>query len=175
MFTAPRKTQDGRYYVKPNDLIIIQLNGVKLFSKYPDSPTLTIEVGDCAKINEIDAQVLEQAKLNSEAWFQRVVAEKTLEAAYTKSTTDGVLNVSKVKQARVFRDKEETDGSELVEGTVCDVVLEFSGVSFTKTKFSPVWKLVQVRTKSPPKKKYADYLFADPDPEPEPELSDDDI
>lgn len=175
MFTEPKKTQDGRYYVKPVDVTLLQLNGVKLFSKYPDSPTLTIDVGDCQKIHEIDAQVLEQAKLNSVAWFQREVPEKTLEAAYSKSTTDGYLNVSKVKQARVFRDKDETDGSELVEGTVCDVVLEFSGVSFTKTKFSPVWKLVQVRTKSPPKKKYAEYLFADADPEPEPELSDDDI
>ena len=55
---------------------------------------------------------------------------------------------------------------------VCDVMLEFTGISFTKKTFSPVWRIIQSRLKVAPKKKYhEEYLFQD-----EPvELSDEDL
>jgi hypothetical protein len=51
-------------------------------------------------------------------------------------------------------------------------MLEFTGISFTKKTFSPVWRIIQSRLKAVPKKKYhEEYLFQD-----EPvELSDEDL
>jgi hypothetical protein len=165
-FTEPKKTPDGRYYVKALEPRLVQLNKVNLLSKYSDGDSLTIGLSEShqEKIFAIDSENIAAAKQNSELWFQRVVAEKTLEAAYTKSFSDGVMNVSKSKQAKVFTDKMAVDGSELTESSVGDVVLEFSGITFTKTKFAPVWRLLQTRTLTPPKKKYDEYLFQDDEP-----------
>jgi hypothetical protein len=110
---------------------------------------------------------------NTEAWFSRVVADKTLEAAYTKSTSAGVMNATKPAYHKVYRNREVVTDECLVDGSVCDAVLELSGVSFTKKTFSPVWKIVQTRIKEPPKKKYhEEYLFQDDEPA---EVSDDDL
>jgi len=171
MFGVPKKSQDGRYYVRPNEKKFVQVNGVTLLSVTHDSVTLS--VGDAQGVNEVDALILGAAKENCELWFSRVVADKTLEAAYTKSSSDGVMNVSKPAYHKVYRVKEVVGDDALVEGSVCDVVLELSGVSFTKKTFSPVWRIVQTRLKAPPKKKYhEEYLFQDDEPV---EVSDDDL
>lgn len=164
-FTEPKKTADGRYYVKALEPRLIQLNRVTLLTRYSDGGSVTIGLSDThqEKISKVDSDNIEEAKRNSEAWFRRVLADKTLEAAYTKSFSDGSMNVSKSKQARVFLDKTSVDGSELQESCVADVVIEFSGITFTKTKFAPVWKLVQTRTTTPVVKKYDNYLFQDDD------------
>jgi len=161
MFSQPKKTQDGRYYVKPSDPKLVQLNGVTIVSISQD--TVTLSLGDAAQeiVAGVDTGNLDAAKVNCESWFQRVVQDKTIEAAYVKSFTDGVMNVTKPSFHKVYRGKDLVD-EQPVEGTVCDVVLEFSGISFTKKAFSPVWKLIQTRLKTLPKKKYhEDYLFQD--------------
>jgi hypothetical protein len=172
MFTVPKKTQDGRYYVKSVEKKFVQLNGVRIVSASQDSVTLSLE--DTGPVSDVDALILSSAKENSELWFQRVVAEKTLEAAYTKSFSDkSVMNVTKPAYHKVYQKREIVGDEALVEGTVCDVVLELSGVSFTKKTFGPVWKIVQTRLKELPKKKYhEEYLFQDTAEE---ELSDDDL
>lgn len=172
MFSQPKKTQDGRYYVKPVEPKLVQLNSVKIVSVSQD--TITLALGDEAQqaISAIDASNLEAAKVNSESWFSRVVQDKTLEAAYGKSFTDGVMNVTKPVIYRVYRGKEITD-DQPVEGDVCDVVVEFGGISFTKKTFGPVWKILQTRLKVLPKKKYhEEYLFQDDEVV---EASDDDL
>ena len=174
-FTQPKKTPDGRYYVRPTEQIIVQLNGVKLATNYTESESVTLVLDDShqAKISAIDSSNLDAAKANCEAWFQRQVADKTLDAAYTKSFSGGTMNVSKPVYSKVYRDKEVITGEDLTEGVQCDVVLEFSGVWFTKKAFAPSWKIVQTRVKSPPKKKYhEEYLFQDEDPV---DVSDDDF
>ena len=167
MFSEPKKTADGRYYVKALEPKLVQLNKVILLTKYSDNSSVTIGLSDIhqEKISKVDADNIEEAKRNSESWFRRAVADKTLEAAYTKSFSDGSMNVSKAKQAKVFVDKTSVDGSDLMESTVADIVIEFSGITFTKTKFAPVWKLIQTRTITPVVKKYDNYLFQDDDEE----------
>jgi hypothetical protein len=174
MFGVPKKTQDGRYYVKPNEKKLVQLNGVKVVSVSQDSMTLSLDEACQKSLSDVDALVLSSAKENCELWFSRVVAEKTLETAYTKSFSDGTMNVSKSAHHKVYRVREVVGEEELVEGTVCDVILELSGISFTKKTYSPVWKIVQTRLKELPKKKYhEEYLFQDD--EPVEEVSDDDL
>jgi hypothetical protein len=166
MFTIPKKTQDGRYYVKPVEKKIVQLNGVKIISFQDSTLTLSINESSQKIVSEVDSYILASAKENSELWFQRVVAEKTLEAAYSKSFTDtGVINVTKPGYHKVYKSREIVGDENLVEGTTCDVVLELSGVSFTKKTFGPVWKIIQTRLKDEPKKKYhEEYLFQDTTP-----------
>jgi hypothetical protein len=171
MFGVPKKTQDGRYYVKPNDKKLVQLNGVKIVSVSQDSATLALDDAAQKAVSDVDALVLSCAKENCELWFSRVVADKTLEAAYTRSFSSGTMNVTKPAYHKVYRVREVVSEEELVEGAVCDAVLELSGISFTKKTYSPVWKIVQTRLKEPPKKKYhEEYLFQDDE-----HVSDDDL
>jgi hypothetical protein len=171
MFGVPKKTQDGRYYVKPNEKKFVQLNNVAVVSLSQDS--ITLSVGEAPAVADVDALVLASARENSELWFSRVVADKTLEAAYVKSASDGVMNVAKPAYHKVYRNRELESGDALCDGLSCDVVLELSGVSFTKKTFNPVWRLVQTRIKDAPKKKYhEEYLFQDDEPA---EVSDDDL
>ena len=179
MFSLPKKTQDGRYYVKPLEQKTVQLNNVSVVSSSQDGVTLSLSEASQGLVSDVDALILNSAKENCESWFSRVVAEKTLEAAYSKSFSDGgVMNVTKPTYHRVYRSKELVSDGELVEGVVCDVVLELSGVSFTKKTFNPIWKLVQTRLKVVivPKKKYhEDYLFQDEEHVAVEEVSDDDL
>ena len=174
MFSSPKKTQDGRYYVKVLEQKLVQLNNIKIVSSNSsqESVTLTLSDDTQAVISAIDTCNLEAAKVNQESWFNRQVADKTLEAAYIKSFSDGIMNVTKGKGYRVYRGKDLTDDV-LSEGDVCDVMLEFTGISFTKKTFGPVWRIIQTRLKVAPKKKYHDeYLFQDDEPV---ELSDEDL
>ena len=177
MFSIPKKTQDGRYYVKPVDTKTVQLNNVTVVSVSQDSVTLTLDEKSQELVSSVDALVLNSAKENCESWFSRVVAEKTLEAAYSKSfSSGGVMNVTKPVYHKVYRGRESIEES--IEEATCDVVLELSGVSFTKKTFSPVWKILQTRLKVVvvPKKKYhEDYLFQDEEVQAVEEVSDDDL
>jgi len=161
MFSQPKKTQDGRYYVKPVEPKLVQLNGVKIVSISQDNVTLSLNQGAQDIISAIDVSNIEAAKVNCESWFLRTIQEKTIEAAYVKSFTDGVMNISKPTFHRVYRGKELVE-DQPVDGDVCDVVIDFSGISFSKKTFTPVWKIIQTRLKVPPKKKYhEEYLFQD--------------
>ena len=161
MFSQPKKTQDGRYYVKPVEPKLVQLNGVKIVSISQDNVTLSLNQGAQDIISAIDASNIEAAKVNCESWFLRTIQEKTIEAAYVKSFTDSVMNISKPALHRVYRGKELVE-DQPVDGDVCDVVIDFSGISFSKKTFTPVWKIIQTRLKVPPKKKYhEEYLFQD--------------
>lgn len=176
MFSIPKKTQDGRYYVKPVEQKTVQLNNVSIISSSQDGVTLSLDEASQRLVGDVDALILTSAKENCESWFSRVVAEKTLEAAYSKSFSDGgVMNVTKPVYHRVYRNRELVGEGDITDGTVCDVVLELTGISFTKKTFNPVWKIVQTRLKVvivPRKKYHEDYLFQDDAVE---EVSDDDL
>ena len=163
MFSIPKKTVDGRYYVKTLEKKLVQLNGVKLVSTLQgDAITFTLDALSQEKVAEVDAVIIAAAKENCESWFQRQVADKTLETAYVKPSE--TMNVSSVPSAKVYCSKEAVDPASVLEGSVCDIVLEFSGVWFAKKTYGPTWKLVQTRVRPPPKKKvYDEYLFQDDD------------
>lgn len=168
MFSAPKKTADGRYYAKPTERVMMQVNNVRISGKFSESDTVTMEIADCTKISEVDSSVIQAAKENSELWFGKVLPDKTLEAAYTGSVVNGVMNVDKVFHkgeclCRTFAaDKTFMDPELIEDGTLCDVYMEFAGLYFMKKTYSPVWKLVQVKVRPGAKKKYTDEcLFQD--------------
>ena len=168
-YGQPRQANDGRYFLKVNKTI--QLDNVTLDTSFSESNDLTFTLPPKAQeqIKHVDSQNLVAAKENCSVWFKKELSDKTLNAAYTDSLKDdGTMNVTKasVKSqivTKVFNfDKSLMGGgdSDVQEGTKCDVIFEFSGIWFSKKTFGPMWKIVQLRLKSPPSKKYSDeYLF----------------
>ena len=175
-YGTPKKLQDGRYYVKVSQCMI-QLNKVKLLTKFDESGDVTLELKTQShdKILEVDSQIIAASKVNSQAWFGKVLADQTLEAAYTKSIQGLTMNTSKAKLTKIFaHDKTPVEPGCVESGVTCDIMLELAGIWFLKKTFGPIWRIVQVRLLAPPKKLYSDeYLFQDDEPDAEADADDD--
>ena len=186
-YGTPKKIPDGRYYLKVTDAdggrVMVQLNKIRLLTTFTESDDVTLELNSAAsaKISEIDTQNIIAAKANCQEWFGKSLADQTLETAYSKSTQDLTMNTTKAKVGsqvvtKTFsHDRTVVDTNQLVIGTECDVILEFSGIWFMKKTFGPIWRVAQVRLLAPPKKLYPDdYLFQDTEESPESAETDDD-
>jgi hypothetical protein len=83
--------------------------------------------------------------------------------------TDGVLGASlatvKGQVATLAFDtrKNPVELQDIQPETSCDVVLELSGLWFLKKSFGPIWRILQVRVRAPPKTPELpkEYLFSD--------------
>jgi hypothetical protein len=156
-FSQPKKTPDGRYYVKVASEVFLQIDNVTLLSPFAEGDSVTLGLNEKAleQLRDNDAIVLQAAKENSTLWFQREVQEKTLDTAYTRSFKDTTMNVTKIlKSGKLLTSAydhkhEKIDPNSLTENTQCDVILEFSGVWFAKKTFGSTWRIVQIRTKPP--------------------------
>ena len=180
VFGEVKKLQDGRYFAKvtgeDGKRHAMQFNNVTIKSKFSESKNVILDVSPCLDIFEnYKNQIVEAATSNSESWFQKVLNQKTIEAAFENPVSqDGEITVSKVSQnVPVFDHTRNTvDPDDLQEDTTCNVILEFSGLVFMKKSFSAVWRIAQVRLRNPPKQKpYAEYMFDDEEEE-EPEEDD---
>ena len=185
-YGTPKKLPDGRYLLKVSqdsgDRVMVQLNKVRLLTTFTESDDVTIELNPEAteKIAAIDAQNIAAAKEHCQEWFGKPLADQTLETAYAKSTKDLTMNTTKARVGsqvvtKAFsHDRSVIDTGQLVIGTECDIILEFSGIWFLKRTFGPVWRVALVRLLAPPKKVYPDeYLFQDAE-EPSPAAEEDD-
>ena len=171
-YTAPKKLEDGRYYIKASHdngkPIFVQLNNVILASKFSEADNVIVELADTNSVTSLDDGNKVAAKENSQEWFGKTMSEKTIDAGYVSGLNGNTFTVQKVRSkgkvlTKAFdHTKEPIDTADLDEGAKCDVVVEFSGLMFMKKSFSPIWRIVQVRLRSPPKKHYTDeYLFED--------------
>lgn len=169
LYNEVKKLRDGRYYTKASNengtRVIVQLNNVTMMSRFADTDNVMLDVTQSrSKIDSIDSHNIDAAKIHSTEWFGKEMSEKTLEAAYTRVVSqDNEFNIKKVhSDVKVYDPKrQEIDPESLKEGDVCDVILEFSGLIFSKKSFSPHWKLIQVKCRPLPKKAYVDYMFED--------------
>lgn len=184
-FDQPKKTQDGRYYLKvSNDdgsRVLAQLNNVKLATKFSESEQVTIVLNDInkSKVKNIDEKCMSQAEESSQEWFGKALSSTTLRSAYTGLGDKDTLNVSKATVkgkvvTNVFdHEKIMIDHDSLGEDVSCDAILEFSGIWFMKKTYGPIWRLAQVKVRPPQKKKVPvypkEYLFVDEDVESESE------
>ena len=179
--TTPIQLADGRYFVKVSGddghRVFIQLNNTKLLSNLSeDDVALHVDDKYHGQITDIDASTVEAAKLNSVAWFGKELTAKTLDAAAAKSLVDSSIDVGKITNkdqvvlVKVYdHTKTETDVP-VLSGTVCDILVECTGVWFLKKTYGPVWRITQVRLKAPPKKpKVSQYMFQDDDDDDEEE------
>ena len=171
---TPVQIPDGRYFLKVSG-VRHQVNNVTL--SVADA-TVTIPA-DVTLFSEIDETIVTQAKENKVAWFGKEISDDTVVAAYQKSLTpERDLSASfvtikgEVVTTAYDSQKKAIDLTKLSPTSPVDVLLELTGLMFTKRAFEPVWKVVQVRVKAPQKPKFPrEYLFKDdPVEEEEPEI-----
>lgn len=174
LFTGtPSKLQDGRYFLKVSgEKALYQLNNVRL--TVADDNQATVTGADPALFDQIDDQIITQAKESKVAWFGKEISDETVVGAYQKSLNleselCASLTTIKGKIVTTVYDtqKQLVSLSDIGTGSV-DAWFELIGLVFTKRTFEPVWKVIQVRIRSAPKSKFPrEYLFRDDDPEEE--------
>ena len=173
----PKQHSNGRFFIKvSNDddsRVLVQLNNSKLNSDLSEDNISVVIHAQCQKIiTDLDAATVSAAMTNCSSWFGKELSVKTLESAFSMSLADSIIDVSKLaiknKILTKVYDHTKTEitadaaATTVVSGTVCDVLLEYTGVWFLKKTYGLVWRLVQIRLKPPPKKTHADtYLFQD--------------
>lgn len=169
-FEAPARTEEGYYasrYTGTDNFV--QINNVRLVSAADD---FEFVIEDPSKCNAIDDMVLGVARQNSVEWFKKELSDKALGGMLIRSVNDGGgLSAGRVVidgelKTRVFNmDREPVDISELAEDSMCDVILEYTGVAFAKKNFQVDWRVAQIRVHpppSPPEPGYPDqYMFQD--------------
>jgi hypothetical protein len=165
-YGVPQKLPDGRYFLKisgarhqVNGLVLQDSLAAKSVNFKTDSPIFT----------EIDEKILAQAKQSKQEWFGKDLSDETIQNAYQESVTDGVIGASlatiKGQVATVAFDtrKNPVELQDIQPETPCDCVLELSGLWFLKKSFGPIWRIIQVRVRAPPKAPEIpkEYLFTD--------------
>ena len=178
LYGVPTKLPDGRYFLKvtqdSGDRCVHQVNNVRLAA---DGNQVTITIpSDVTLFSDIDEQIVTQAKESKVLWFGKEIADETVMVAYQKSVNpehelSASLVTIKGEVVTAFYDTQKNRVDSVPSGSV-DVLLELSGLVFTKRAFEPVWKVVQGRVKAPQKPKFPrEYLFKDdPAEEEEPEV-----
>lgn len=178
LYGVPTKLPDGRYFLKvtqdSGDRCVHQVNNVKLTTE-GNQVTITVP-SDVTLFSDIDEQIITQAKDSKVLWFGKEIADETVMAAYQKSLNpehelSASLVTIKGEVVTAFYDTQKNRVDLTQTGSV-DVLLELSGLVFTKRAFEPVWKVVQGRVKAPQKPKFPrEYLFKDdPAEEEEPDV-----
>ena len=178
LYGVPTKLPDGRYFLKvtqdSGERCVHQVNNVKLVAE-GNQVTITVP-SDVTLFSDIDEQIITQAKESKVLWFGKEIADETVVAAYQKSLNpehelSASLVTIKGEVVTVFYDTQKAR-VDLVQSGSVDVLLELSGLVFTKRAFEPVWKVVQGRVKAPQKPKFPrEYLFKDdPAEEEEPDV-----
>lgn len=157
------KGEDGLYHVRAftddHKRHFVQLNDVTITDVGEE---LVLDVTS-DKVNAIHDLNIQNAIDNSQEWFGKNLAEKTLRSAYTREDT---LSADRIPGTKVFdHEKSAVDFDTLAPGETCSVIVEFAGLWFAKKAFGPSWNVVQVRKRQPEEKfdeSYPeDYMFED--------------
>jgi hypothetical protein len=129
-----------------------QLNKVTLQDDLKNKTlSIAVEESDLEYFKKIDEEIIEQAKKSKMDWFGKELSDETIVGAYQESVTDGIVGVSlaTVKGecvTRAFdRQKNDVKVDDVKKDTVCDIILELSGLWFLKKSFGPIWRVLQVR------------------------------
>lgn len=165
-YGKPQKLPDGRYFLRISG-IRQQVNGLVLQDSLT-SKSINFKVPSADYFNTLDQEILTQAKASKMEWFGKDLSDDTIAGAYQESVTDDILGASLVtikgEVATVAYDaqKNSVELQSVAPDTKCDVVLELAGLWFLKKSFGPIWRAVQVRTRTgtsraPPR----EYMFSD--------------
>lgn len=177
LFGTPSKLPDGRYFLKIQECPVQQVNNV-VFQHAQTSVTIGIPAERTEIFSGIDETILAQAKESKVAWFGKEISDDTVLSAYQKSlnpenelSASFITSKGKILTAVYDSQKKALEIDNVPDGSAVDVLLELSGLVFTKRVFEPVWKVLQVRVKAAPTKKFPrEYLFTD---DPEEDVDDD--
>lgn len=159
------KGDDGLYHVRAftddRKKYFVQLNDVTITDVGDD---VVFEVSTAEKVDAIHELNIQNAIDNSQEWFGKKLAEKTLRSAYTREDT---LSAERLPGTKVFNsEKVLVDLDVIKPGDICSVIVEFSGLWFAKKAFGSSWNIVQVKMHPPPEEKFdetypEEYMFED--------------
>jgi Family of unknown function (DUF5871) len=169
-YAKPQKLPDGRYFLKITSggaPVRHQVNGLTLQDNL-DARHPNFEVADPSLFKSVDEEILSKAKELKQEWFGKELSDETIVSAYQESVTDGVLGASlaivRGEVATLAFDTAKTalKLEDVKADTKCDVVFELSGLWFLKKSFGPIWRVVQVRVRTPVSKVLPqEYIFTD--------------
>jgi hypothetical protein len=174
-YGTPQKLPNGRYFLKIGP-VRHQVNGLVLQDSL-ESKTVTFKVKDSSLFTGIDTDILAKAKECKVEWFRKDLSDDLISAAYQESVSDEILDASlitvkgEVRTLAFDSQKNPVELQAVSSGTMCDAVLELTGLWFLKKSFGPIWRIVQVRTRAAAKEPARTYLFTD-DPVEEQEIDD---
>ena len=159
-YSKPAKNDDGLYVVKAytddKKKCFVQVKGKATH----EDGEISFILDDVSKVQDLDLENIQAAKVNAEEWFGKKVGDSTIERAYTKSLVDTQVTTDVIKATKIFDAEKKVIGvDDLTPASDCTGLLEFAGLWFAKKAFGPLWNVVQVKLHPVP----------DPDPEPEPE------
>lgn len=169
-YSKPTKNDDGLYVVKAytdeKKKYFVQVKGKATH----DDGEISIVLDDVSKIENLDSENIQAAKVNAEEWFGKKVSDSTIERAYTKSLVDTQVTTDVIKATKIFdADKKVIGVDDLVPSSDCTSLLEFAGLWFAKKAFGPLWNVVQVKVHPAPEPEPEPEPESEPEPEPEPE------
>ncbi len=150
---------DGLYHVKARTdggkRCLIQLRNVKIVENENGEIDIDVtESPDMSKVDEIHELNTSSAFENSQTWFGKQLTEDRTKKFYCKKST---ITADEISATKIYDARKTTMPLvDLKIGSVCTVLLEFSGLWFGKKTFGSSWNLVQARL--------------NPEPEPEPEV-----
>lgn len=151
-YTVPEKLSDGRYYVSLTEPYYVTLQNVSIGEVSGEMIVTGASVGE--KIGQIDTQLIEDAVVNSEAWFNKAVSKDTISGYFQsaledQSTLTVVPNTNAKGKVNIgfFGENKEPLSEPPQPGTVCNVLVQLDGLWFLRRSFGPTWKIVQVRVK----------------------------
>jgi|TARA_R110000803_G_scaffold177089_2_gene239487 hypothetical protein len=149
VFTDDRK----KHFVQLNDVTITDITG-----------DISFDISTPEKVDAIHEVNIQNAIDNSQEWFGKKLAEKTLRSAYTREDT---LTAERLVGTKVFNSEKALVDLDIIKpGDVCSVIVEFSGLWFAKKAFGPSWNIVQVKVHPAPEEKFDEtypdeYMFED--------------
>ncbi len=163
--TTPTKISDGVYFLTMRDPKI-QLNGVDIDA---EGKITNLNEGALLKISQADENLINQAKVNCEAWFGKKLSDEFLENVYDSALLQDGNSLSAVfaknsdgaMLTRVFTENREPVQFDSKLGPF-DAIVELYGIQFIRRGYTPVWRILQVRERPKPKPEIPEeYMFQD--------------
>lgn len=153
-YEDPVKLQDGRYFVKATEPILVTVNNATLGSPITsDDIRLKLSGADVNIIGQWDSKFVDAATENSATWFQREMARDAVASYYQSALDDDTMEVqaSTDKKGRVNVHCFDHANNIVPDANgTCRVLLRFEGLWFLRKTFGPVWKLVQCKMRKVP-------------------------
>lgn len=156
---CPIEREGKLYVVKLKDRVVVQTPVMTLTTPLVDGDgdplpfaTLAAPGPFGAFVRRVEGLVLDACLANKADWFRKDLDDDALRAGFKSFLRpNGTLKVKVPEDAAVFdADKRPIAPGDLGAGTQVRAILELSRVSFGKTEFGAMWRLVQARAVATP-------------------------
>ncbi len=155
----PIEREGKLYIVKLKDKLVVQTPVLTLTTPLVDDEgdplpfaTLAVPSQFGAFARRVEALVLEACVANKADWFRKDLDDDALRAGFkTFLRPNGTLKIKVPEDAAVFdADKRPIAPGDVTAGTQVRAIIELSRISFGKTEFGAMWRLVQARAVATP-------------------------